>query len=329
MKTIEYYLIGKSKWVERLRKEIARLSKSESDVLISGEIGTGKGSIAWELHNEKSKRESQENHSFRSLNALVLDDKEFITGLFGFEKGVKGLPPTTKRGIFEHAKGGTVLIEEIEEADFRTQMKLSEFLKDRTIKRIGGSEEKQIRSRIIITVKNSLDELLASNKLYEGLYQELKKFELVETIPLRDRPEDIPHLLKRYVHEISHELGIKDVVVDINAIDVLTRHSWRENLRELKAVVDKAVLFSTGGKFSVPAELVDEKTEVVKMINNILGGQAFILDNSLDVIEKGIIERSLTKFGFNQSRAANFLGMTEQTLRYKLKRLGIVSARQR
>jgi DNA-binding NtrC family response regulator len=80
---------------------------------------------------------------------------------------------------------------------------------------------------------------------------------------------------------------------------------------------------------SLPPELVDEKTEVVKMINNIATGQDFVLDKSLDLIEKGIIERALNKFGFNQSKAAGFLGMTEQTLRYKLKRLSIVSARSR
>jgi DNA-binding NtrC family response regulator len=89
------------------------------------------------------------------------------------------------------------------------------------------------------------------------------------------------------------------------------------------------VLFSNEGRFMLPPELVDEKTEVVKMINNIMAGQEFILDKSLDVIEKGIIERSLEKFGFNQSKAAQFLGMTEQTFRYKLKRLGIASARAR
>jgi DNA-binding NtrC family response regulator len=79
----------------------------------------------------------------------------------------------------------------------------------------------------------------------------------------------------------------------------------------------------------LPPELTDEKTEVVKMINNIITGQEFILDSSLDIIEKGIIERALDRFGFNQSRAASFLGMTEQTLRYKLKRLAIPSSRQR
>ena len=97
----------------------------------------------------------------------------------------------------------------------------------------------------------------------------------------------------------------------------------------LKAVVDKCVLFSNEGRFMLPPELVDEKTEVVKMINNIMSGQEFVLDKSLDVIEKGIIERALDRFGFNQSKAAAFLGMTEQTFRYKLKRLGIASARAR
>jgi DNA-binding NtrC family response regulator len=135
--------------------------------------------------------------------------------------------------------------------------------------------------------------------------------------------------VKHFVNEISKDLGIKDVAIDINAIDVLVRHPWKENIRELKAVIDKSILFSEGGKFVLPAELTDEKTEVVKMINNVISGQEFVLDNSLDVIEKGIIERALDRFGFNQSRAASFLGMTEQTLRYKLKRLAIPSARHR
>ena len=135
--------------------------------------------------------------------------------------------------------------------------------------------------------------------------------------------------VRHFTNDICRELGIGDLVMDINAIDVLVRQPWRENIRELKAVVDKCVLFSHEGRFMLPPELVDEKTEVVKMINNIMAGQEFILDRSLDVIEKGIIERALDKFGFNQSKAAQFLGMTEQTFSYKLKRLGVASARSR
>jgi len=120
-----------------------------------------------------------------------------------------------------------------------------------------------------------------------------------------------------------------ELVIDINAVDVLMRQPWRENIRELKSVIDKCVLYAHDGQLNLPPELVDEKSEVAKMLANISAGQEFILDRSLDVIEKGIIDRSLEKFGFNQSRAAQFLGMTEQTFRYKLKRLGIASARTR
>ncbi len=327
MKPMEFFFIGKSKRIDDLRKQIAKNAKGENDLLVIGEIGTGKGSIARYLHDQSVNGDS--SVPFVSLNAAVLDDRELAAGLFGFVRGVKGMPPTTKKGVFERAAGGTVLIEEIEEASYRNQKKLLEFLNERKTIRLGSDAGVEVNVRLILTLKSAPVELLEANKLYEGLYEKLRGFSVIQTAPLRDRKEDIPHLVKHFVSHICGELGIKDVALDINAIDILTRHNWRENFRELKAVVDKAVLFSSEGKFVLPPELSDEKTEVVKMINNVLGGQAFVLDNSLDVIEKGIIERALSKFGFNQSKAAHFLGMTEQTLRYKLKRLGIASARQR
>ncbi|MEK6570325.1 MAG: sigma 54-interacting transcriptional regulator, partial [Bacteroidota bacterium] len=264
---------------------------------------------------------------FMSINLSVLDDKELQSVLFGFDRGAEGLPYTTKRGLFEIANGGTVLIEEIEEASFRNQMKILEFMNERTARRIGGTKSEPIDIRLIVTVKEDLRVLLDKRKILPDLYTKISDFEKIEIPPLRDRPEDIPYLVKHFAAEICEQIGIAPLVIDINAIDVLVRQVWRENIRELKAVVDKSVLFSSGGRFMLPPELVDEKTEVVKMINNIMTGQDFILDKSLDAIEKGIIERALQKFGFNQSKAAGFLGMTEQTLRYKLKRLNIASSR--
>jgi DNA-binding NtrC family response regulator len=194
---------------------------------------------------------------------------------------------------------------------------------------IGGDTQEQVNIRLLMTLKADPAELLEKRKLLEDLYAKLLEFEKIQIPPLRERPEDVPLLVRHFSHEICRELGLGDLVIDINAIEVLVRQTWRENIRELKAVVDKSVLFSNEGRFVLPPELVDEKTEVVKMINNNIAGQEFVLDKSLDVIEKGIIERSLERFGFNQSKAAQFLGMTEQTFRYKLKRLGIASARAR
>ena len=324
---MEYAIVGKSRATDNLTKHISRLAKSRRDIVIIGEAGVGKGAVAKNIYAVGIEPESAS--PFMSINLSVLDDKELQSVLFGFDRGAEGLPYTTKRGLFEIANGGTVLIEEIEEASFRNQMKILEFMNERTARRIGGTKNEPIDIRLIVTVKEDLRALVDKRKLLPDLYTKISDFEKIEIPPLRDRPEDIPYLVKHFAGEICEQIGIAPLAIDINAIDVLVRQVWRENIRELKAVVDKSVLFSSGGRFMLPPELVDEKTEVVKMINNIVTGQDFVLDKSLDAIEKGIIERALQKFGFNQSKAAGFLGMTEQTLRYKLKRLNIASSRSR
>jgi len=324
---MQYPIVGKSRAMENLVRQVNRLAKLRNDVLIVGESGTGKGAVAKNIFTLGNGENGQSQ--FFSINLSVIDDRELEAILFGYDKGVEGLPYTSKRGLFEIANGGTVLIEEVEEASFRNQMKILNFINERTTRRIGSDSTEAVDIRLIVTLKDDPKRLVENHKLLEDLYGKLTSFERVEVTPLRERPEDIPLIVKHFASEISHELGLGELAIDINAIDVLVRQTWRENIRELKAVVDKCVLFSSGGKFMLPPELVDEKTEVVKMINNIVTGQEFILDKSLDVIEKGIIERALGKFGFNQSRAATFLGMTEQTLRYKLKRLRIASARTR
>jgi len=325
--SLEYPIIGKSRAVDQLLKQISRLAKSRRDVMIIGEAGVGKGAVAKNIYSLDLLPDDRS--PFLSINLSVLDDKELEAVLFGHDRGVEGLPYTTKRGLFEIANGGTVLIEEIEEASFRNQMKILTFMNERTTRRIGGTKPEAIDIRLIVTLKEDPRSLVEKRKLLEDLYNTLNDFERIEIPPLRERPEDIPLLVKHFASELCKEIGIGELVIDINAIDVLVRQSWRENIRELKAVIDKSVLFSNSGRFMLPPELVDEKTEVVKMINNIATGQDFVLDKSLDAIEKGIIERALNRFGFNQSRAASFLGMTEQTLRYKLKRLNIASSRSR
>jgi DNA-binding NtrC family response regulator len=324
---MEYPIIGKSKAVDQLIKQISSLAKSRRDIIIIGEAGVGKGAVAKNIYSV-GKAEG-EHKPFMSINLSVLDDKELEAVLFGYDKGGEGLPYSTKRGLFEIANGGTVLIEEIEEASFRNQMKILSFLNERAARRIGSMKSEPVDIQLIVTVKEDPRELIEKRKLMEELYNKLSEFERITIPPLREHPEDIPLIVKHFSGDLCRELGIGELVIDINAIDVLVHQTWRENIRELKAVVDKSVLFSNSGHFMLPPELVDEKTEVVKMINNIASGQDFILDRSLDAIEKGIIERALQRFGFNQSRAATFLGMTEQTLRYKLKRLSIASARTR
>ena len=323
----EYPIVGKSKAVDQLIKQISSLAKSRRDVVLVGEAGVGKGAVAKNIYI--AGKQIGNDGPFLSINLSVVDDRELDALLFGHDRALQGMPLTPRRGLFDQANGGTVLIEELEEASFRNQMKVLTFMNERKSRRQGGDNPAAADIRLIVTMKSDPGVLAEQRKLMEELFVKVNEFERVEIPPLRQRQDDIPLLIKHFTSDICRELGIPDLVIDINAIDVLMRQPWRENIRELKSVIDKCVLFSSDGRFMLPPELVDEKTEVVKMINNIMAGQEFVLDKSLDVIEKGIIERSLEKFGFNQSKAAQFLGMTEQTFRYKLKRLGIASARAR
>ncbi|HLX12028.1 MAG TPA: sigma 54-interacting transcriptional regulator [Bacteroidota bacterium] len=326
---LAYPIVGKSRSVDQLLRSIQKVSRTTVDVLIVGESGLGKGAVAKDIHaltqNVSGAGASNGgDKSFVSLNLSVLDDKELESLL------ATGSNHSAYDRLFLGSSKGTVLIEEVEEASFRNQMKLLNFLNERQdwAKSAKGRPEKST-IRFIVTLKESPQALVERRKLLEDLFHLLNSFERIAIPPLRERPEDIPYIVNYFVGELCKEMGIAELSVDLAALDVLVRQSWKENIRELKAIVDKSVLFSTEGKFTLPPELLDEKTEISKMLENIESGQDFILDSSLDIIEKGIIERALNKFGFNQSRAASFLGMTEQTLRYKLKRLGIQHSRQR
>lgn len=321
----EYPIVGKSKAVDALVKQIAVLAKSRRDVVIVGEGGVGKGAVAKNIYLHG--KPSGSDGPFLSVNLSVADDQELEQILFGGERGLPAANGAPRTSVLDLLPRGTLLIENLEDASFRTQMKVLSFMNERKNRRSESASAGDLR--VIFTLKAEPSVLLDQRKLLDELYAKVKDLDRVDIPPLRQRQEDIPLLVKHFTAEICREMNMPELAIDINAIDVLVRQPWRENVRELKSVIDKCVLFSTDGRFVLPPELLDEKTEVVKMINNIMAGQEFVLDKSLDVIEKGIIERSLEKFGFNQSKAAQFLGMTEQTFRYKLKRLGIASARTR
>lgn len=319
----EYPIVGKSKAVDQLIKQISALAKTRRDVAIIGEVGVGKGAVAKDIY--LGGKNFGGNGPFLSINLSVLDDRELDNILFGHDTSGPAMSSAPRRGVLDQGNGGTIVFEELEEASFRNQRKVLAFINERKNPESGAPSD----LRVIVTLKESPAVLVANHRLMDDVAQLIQGFEEVVIPPLRERQEDIPLLVKHFTAEICGEMGIPELAIDINALDVLVRQPWRENIRGLKSVIDKCVLYSHDGHFMLPPELVDEKSEVAKMLANITAGQEFVLDQSLDVIEKGIIERSLEKFGFNQSRAAQFLGMTEQTFRYKLKRLGIASARTR
>ena len=322
-----YPCIGKSKAAELLRRQMAKCAVSRKDLLLVGEAGVGKSAIARKIFADAAG--SEKTVPFYALNLRVTDEKDVEATLFGYERATDKLPYTSKRGAFELANGGTVLLEELEEATFRTQLRLINIINDRATRRLGGLKAVPVEFRLLITMKNPPKRLLDEKKIVPELHALLAQMDTLEVPALRDRIEDIPELAKVFLQAITLEIGVKNMTLTTNELNVLKQQTWKENLRELRAVIDRCVIFSDDGRFALPEELIDEKTEIAKVLSNVKAGQPFILDESLDIIERGVIKRTLEKYDSNQSRTALFLGVTEQTLRYKLRRLGIESSRRR
>lgn len=308
------FVIGVSNASKKLREAIKRLSRMTKNTILVGEPGLGKSSIALAIH-----RESMLSHKkpFVAVNPRTMGDGELKALLF--REGVKEQILLGKN-IPELVRGSTLLIEEIEEMSFLNQARVAKFLQEQRGKDI---------VRIIFTLKSIPARLAAEHKLSEELYSQFADFEIITIPALRERPEDIPYFVRYFVDQTCREVGIGEKILDANTLDFLTKQIWKENIRELKSVIDNAVLTSQGDMLTLPETILNEHMQLETIINNINMKKPTSIDQTLENIEKLLIQRALNLFGFNQSKASQILGITEPTLRYKMKKLGITPSRKR
>ena len=306
-------IIGVSTATEGLRDTVKHLSRSRKNILLVGEPGVGKSYVALSIHRESKLAEGR---PFVSINARA-GDGELKAVLFG--EGMKEQEQLGK-SIPELVPGTTLLIEETEEMSFLNQARVAKFLQD---------QENKNTIRIALTLRDEPDRLLLEQKLSETLMPYLADFERVFVPPLRERAEDIPYFVKFFVGRTCKELGTAEKIIDANTLDFLTKQIWKENLRELKSVIDNAVVASQGDVLTLPESILNEHMQLETMISNIKVKKRFFLDKSMETIEKLLVQRALNHFGFNQSKVSEVLGVSEPTLRYKMKKLGIPPARKR
>ena len=272
-------ITGRSKHVLRLREDVVRLTGSRNDVLAVGEPGVGKTTIA----------------------LLIAGRDHVVTCDLARENEAE------LSSLLEGINKGTVVLEGLEEAGYRVQDEISRFLS----RRPHGL-------RVIATLCQAPTDLLNERKLQDNLCNELVSFERIDIQPLRQRPEDIPLLVKHFA---------EGLVIDINTLETLVKLPWKENIRQLRSVVERCISSAENGRFVLPEELVDERTEVAKIVGDLMESQRPVLDSSLDLIENSIIRRTLERFGFNESKSAEFLGMTEHVFGQKLRRLALARTR--
>jgi DNA-binding NtrC family response regulator len=314
-------LIGKSKALKNIIRQINTLAVKNDDLLIIGEQGSGKKAAAKAIHTARFK--GQEDIPLVIIKPAEFDDKELTNVFDQYHQNVQEIINIFSKDYSSFTQGGTVIIDEIDNVSYKKQFAILHFIRRLTKLRCDFSGMQSI-VRIVVTTKMDPLKLAYKKQLNLELANYLVQFTRFRVPPLRDRKEDIPYLVEYFISEVYNKLGLPVPVLDINTLSILVKHPWKHNIRELKMVVDRAVLFSTNGMVSIPREIVDETDKVAKMLGTIFSARDQKTGESSDSIERSLLDSTLKRFNFNISKTAEFLGLHTQKLRDRVNKLGLV-----
>jgi DNA-binding NtrC family response regulator len=285
-----------------------RVAPTNTTVLITGESGTGKELIARCIH--KNSRRSQK--IFVAVNCAALAPSLIESELFGHEKGSFTGAAGQHLGRFERAHGGTLFLDEIGELDGNLQAKLLRVLQEKTFERVGGTREIAVDVRVIAATNRNLKQSVADGKFREDLYYRLNTFP-IEVPPLRDRPSDIPRLVRFFLGRAARNLAKPHLVLTPEAEKVLLAYGWPGNVRELENTMERVAI------------LCDDVIEPDDLPVTSSGPARPVLFRD---IERQAIEDALRDNDGNRTKTARQLGISLRTLQYRLKEYGITPARE-
>jgi two-component system, NtrC family, response regulator AtoC len=305
-------IIARSKAMQEVLDRIKRVAPSNASVLITGETGVGKDLVAKAIHYNSTRVRG----NFVALNCAAIPENLLESELFGHVKGAFTGAFSTKRGIFEDAGGGTLLLDEIAELHQMLQAKLLRALDEGSIRRVGDNRSIPFDTRLICSTNKDLAAEVRNNRFRLDLYHRIKVVE-IHIPPLRDRREDIPILAEFYLRKLAAEHDRNGMKIAPDAMNLILHHSWVGNVRELINVLEQAILMSEGD--TITAE------RLPSLIQSNAGGLSTAelvkessLKKMLDRVEKDIIIHVLGEANGSRKGAAKRLGLSERALYYKL-----------
>ena len=302
-----HLIIGKSSGMKRVMEVVEQVANSKASVLITGESGVGKEVIADAIHQFSSRRENP----FVKIHCAALSETLLESELFGHEKGAFTGAVATKRGRFELADGGTILLDEVGEINASTQVKILRVLQEKQFERVGGEKSLEVDIRLISATNRNLQEEIAQGNFREDLYYRLNVV-TIHIPPLRERKEDIPLLTTAFLKEFARENGKTLEGISPKAQGVLFNHRWPGNIRELRNCVESAVVMCKG-------RVVQPEDLPPSVLSEAEGNTLRIaVGTSLAEAENIIIQGTLNAEKGNKSRAAKILGIGRKTLHRKL-----------
>lgn len=300
--------VGESKAMREVRQLVQKVAETDASVVLLGESGTGKGMIARLIHSLSRRREAP----FLDVNCAALAPQLLESELFGHERGAFTDARERKLGLLEAAHGGTVFLDEIADMDPHVQSKLLKAIEDRRFRRLGGVREIQVDVRIIAATHRDLREEAESGRFRKDLYYRLNVFQIVLP-PLRERKEDILPIATAFITELNPILGKHIQVIHPDAVRILEAYPWPGNIRELRNVVERAMILAHGDE--IRPEHLPREIRLHK------GLDAGLL--SLEELEAAHIRRVIQAVGGNLKKAAEVLGISRSTLYDKIERYGI------
>lgn len=313
-------IIGKSKPMIELFDTIIKIAPTTASVLIEGESGTGKELVAKSIHANSP----QKDKTFMAINCSALAESLLESELFGHEKGSFTGAVSQKKGKIELADGGTLFLDEIGELSPNLQVKFLRVLQERTIERVGGNTTIPVNFRLIAATNKDLRKEVREKRFREDLYFRLNVVRL-NLPPLRERKEDIKLLCVHFLNKYKNQRQTKTLPEDFSSecMEILFNYSWPGNVRELENIIERAVILSSGKTITeknLPKDFVETASSAASPDTLKLRGS---LAETLAEIEKKIIEDTLRKNDFIQTKAAEILGMGKSGLNQKIKKYNI------
>ncbi len=316
-------IIGEAQAMQDVFKTVQAVSRLKTTVLITGESGTGKELIARAIHYNSPRAQKP----LVALNCAAIPDNLLETELFGHERGSFTDAVEKKIGQFEMADGGTIFLDEIGEMSPSLQAKLLRVLEESEVLRVGGGKPIGVDVRVIAATNCNLREAIGNGKFRADLYYRINVVS-IKIPPIRERPEDVPHLIRHFMQRKTKELGVPAKELAPDTVEKLLSYPWPGNARELENVIERLLVLSNEdgpiGPACLPQEVLEGRSVNSQVRERVLSGK-LCLSDAVDEFERDIISEALGRFHFNQTRAASVLGTTRRILKYRMDKLGLIS----
>ncbi|WP_020676440.1 sigma-54-dependent transcriptional regulator [Geopsychrobacter electrodiphilus] len=311
-------LIGKSPVMQRLYSMVERVADSQANVLVCGESGTGKELVARAVHFNSPRKSGP----FVPVNCGAIPETLIESELFGHEKGSFTGADRKKEGLFESANGGTLFLDEIGELPLSMQVKLLRVLQEREFRRVGGTQSHPLDIRLVAATNKNLEAQVSCGKFREDLYYRLNVVSL-NLPPLRERLEDVPLLLDYFYAERT---GEKHLPVRGDTLRLLLEYDWPGNIRELQNLVERCVVLGWDEEITadcLPAQLLAAVGTRPAQALAKIPESGFDLEAHMAEIERMLLLQALEQRQGVKKRAAELLGISFRSIRYRLAKLGL------